>query len=112
MIQTLENSSSAREQKRQALATLVGVKPNPTPYVLNCTYHGVAIKFYFESESLLSEMKSFLPSNWQNSKSFSETLEAGNHSYDLNKNKLLPSGIYFVKITVDGTQVIKKFVIE
>ena len=72
MIQTLENSSSARVQKRQALAALVGVKPNPTPYVLNCTYHGVAIKFYFESESLLTEMKSFLPLNWQNSESFSE----------------------------------------
>lgn len=65
MIQIATDLLPSREQKRLALAGLLEDRPRPTEFVLRCTYHGVGVKFYFESESLMLKMKSFLPASWQ-----------------------------------------------
>lgn len=65
MIPSAMDLLPARDQKRLALAKLLEARPAPTEFLLRCTYHGVALKIYFESESLLLKMKSFLPLSWQ-----------------------------------------------
>ncbi len=66
MIQNAVDFLPAREQKQLALAKLLELRPKPTEFRLHCIYHGVALKLYFESESVLLKMKSFLPVSWQN----------------------------------------------
>ena len=89
MIQSAFDLLPAREQKRLALAKLLDVKPTPTEFLLRCTYHGVALKIYFESESLLRKMKSFLPLSWQNPQGLFE--KTAIEVFWLNPNKFFSS---------------------
>ena len=40
------------------------------------------------------------------------TLEAGSHSLQINKDDVLPKGIYFVNVSVNGTKMSKKLIID
>lgn len=71
----MEVSELRLAEKEKALAQLLANRPVATPYQLACYYHHVPVHFYFETESLLKELKGFLPASWLRSEKIKNALE-------------------------------------